>query len=59
MLDALPPIFGADTKLIYGCNFVAPLKVCVGFSIFDSVSFSLKFKFLFSKRHGLFDLKMS
>ena len=34
-------------------------KVCVGFSIFDSVSFLLKFIFLFNKKHGLFDFKAS
>ena len=28
------------------------LKVCVEFSIFDSVSFLLNFSFLFSKKHG-------
>ena len=33
------------------------LKLCVGFSIFDSVSFLLKFIFLFNKMHGLFDFK--
>ena len=32
--------------------------VCVAVSIFDSVSFSLKFIFLFSKMHGLFDFEM-
>ena len=48
--------------LIYGSymnrstRFVA-LKLCVGFSIFDSVSFLLKFIFLFNKIHGLFDFK--
>ena len=26
MLVVLPPIFAADTKLIYGYNLVAPLK---------------------------------
>ena len=31
-----------------------PLKLCVGFSIFDSVSFLLKFMSLFNKMHGLF-----
>ena len=35
------------------------LKLCVGFSIFDSVSFLLKFIFLFNKMHGLFDFKTS
>ena len=34
-------------------------ETCVGFFIFDSVSFLLKFIFLFSKIHGLFDFKMS
>ena len=27
MLGVLPDIFVADTKIIYGYNFVAPLKV--------------------------------
>ena len=26
MLGVLPPIFVADTKIIYGNNFVAPLR---------------------------------
>ena len=33
------------------------LKLFVGFSIFDYGSFLLKFIFLFSKMHGLFNLK--
>ena len=33
------------------------LKVCDGFSIFDSVLFLLKFIFLLSKINGLFDFK--
>ena len=33
------------------------LKLCVEFPMFDSVSFLLKFIFLFSKIHGLFDIK--
>ena len=33
---------------------VLSLKLCMGFVIFDSVSFSLKFIFLFDKMHGLF-----
>ena len=36
-----------------------PLKLCVGFSIFDSVSFLLKFMSLFNKMHGLFHFKTS
>ena len=35
------------------------LKLCVGFSIFNSVSFLLKLIFLFNKRHGLLDFKTS
>ena len=35
------------------------LKLCVGFSILDSVSFSLKIIFLFNKMHVLFDFKAS
>ena len=34
-------------------------KLCVGFSIFDSVLFLLNFIFLFNKKHGLFDFKTS
>ena len=30
-------------------------KSCVGFSIFDYVSFLSNFTFLFNKKHGLFD----
>ena len=33
------------------------LKQCVGTSIFDFVSFLLKFIFLLNKMHGLFDIK--
>ena len=33
------------------------LKLCVGFYIFDSVSFLLKFTFLFNKKHGVFEFK--
>ena len=42
----------------WSTRFVS-LKLCVGFSIFDSVSFLLKFIFLFNKMHGLFDFKTS
>ena len=35
------------------------LKLCVGFSIFDFVSFLLNFIFLFSNMYGLFDLQTS
>ena len=33
------------------------LNLCVGFSISDSISFLLKYIFLFHKTHGLFDFK--
>ena len=36
-----------------------PLKECVGFSNFDSLSFLLKFMFLFNKKHGVFDFETS
>ena len=35
------------------------LKLCVGFFIFDYVSFFLKFMFLFNKMHVVFDFKTS
>ena len=35
------------------------LKLCVGFSIFDSVSSLSKFIFLFNEKHGLFHFKTS
>ena len=35
------------------------LKLREGFSIFDSISFLLKFLFLFNKMHGFFELKKS
>ena len=35
------------------------LKLFIGFSIFGSVPFLLKFTFLFNKKHGLFDFKTS
>ena len=38
----------------WGTRFVS-LKLCVGFSIFDSASFLLKLIFLFNKMHRLFD----
>ena len=47
-----------DSYLSWSIKFVS-LKLCVGFSIFDSVSFLLKFIFLFNKMHGLFDFKTS
>ena len=47
-----------DYYLSWSTRFV-PLKLCVGFSTFDSVSFLLKFIFLFNKMHGFFDFKTS
>ena len=43
-----------DSYMSWSTRFIS-LKVCVGFSIFDSVSFLLKFIFLFKKKHELFD----
>ena len=34
-------------------------KLCVGFPIFDSTLFLLKFIFLLKKEHGLFDFTTS
>ena len=34
-------------------------KMCVGFYIFNSVSFLSKFIVLFNKKHGLFEFKTS
>ena len=38
---------------------VLSLELCMGFSIFNSVSFLLNFIFLFNKKHGIFDFKTS
>ena len=35
------------------------IKICMGFSIFDSISFLLKFIILLNKMQGSFDFKMS
>ena len=40
--------------MTWSTRFIS-LKVCVIFFIFDSVSFLLKFIFLFNKRHELFE----
>ena len=42
-----------DSYMSWSTRFV-PLKLCVEFFIFDSVSFSLKFILLFNKMHGPF-----
>ena len=44
-----------DSYISWSTRFVS-LKVCMKFSIFASVSLLL---FLFNKKHGLFDFKMS
>ena len=47
-----------DSYMSRSTRFAA-LKMCVGFYILDSVSFLLKFVFLFNKMHRLFDFKTS
>ena len=47
-----------DFYMSWSTSFVS-LKLCVVPSIFDSVSFFLKFIFLFNKMHGLFNFKTS
>ena len=47
-----------DSYMSWSTRFVS-LKLCMRFSIFDSVSFLLKFIFLFNKMHRLFDFKTS
>ena len=47
-----------DCYMNWSISFVS-LALCVGFFIFDSVSFLLKFIFLFNKIHGIFDFKTS
>ena len=47
-------------RLLYELKYkFVSLKSFMGFSIFDSVSFLLKFVFLSNKMHGLFDFKTS
>ena len=47
-----------DSYMSWSTSFVS-LKLRVGFSIFHSVSFLLKFIFLFNKMHGHFDFNTS
>ena len=54
LITVLPLIW--DSYLGLSARFVF-LKLCVGFSIFDSVLFSLKFIFYFNKMHDLFGFK--
>ena len=46
-----------DCYMGWSTRFITSLKVCVGFSIFDSVLFILKFIFLLNRKYGLFDFK--
>ena len=50
--------FISDSYKIGSTRF-GSLKLLVEFSILDSVSFELKFIFLFKKMHGLFNFKTS
>ena len=45
-----------DSYIRWSTRFVS-LKLCVRFSIFDSISFLLQFIVLFNKMHGLFEFK--
>ena len=49
--------FTFNSQFLWGSStcFIS-LKLCVEFSIFDSVLISLKFIFLFNRKHGFFDL---
>ena len=47
-----------DSYMSWSLSFLS-LKMCVGFSIFDSVSFLFKLIFLFIKKRGLFEFKTS
>ena len=47
-----------DSYMSWRTWFIS-LKLCVEFSIFNSVSFLLKFLLLFNKIHGHFDFKTS
>ena len=54
-----PLLFLYDSLRAEAQGLFVCLKPRVGFSIFDSISFSLKFIFFFNKMHGLFDFKTS
>ena len=47
-----------DSYMRWNTRFIF-LKVCAGFSTFDSISVFLKFTFLFNNEQGLFDFKTS
>ena len=47
-----------DSYMSWSTRFISSLKICLGFSIFDSVLFLPKFIFFVnSKKHILFDFK--
>ena len=50
--------FTFTSQLLYKLNHMVHVSKTVC-GIFDSVSFLLKFIFLFNKKHGLFDFKTS
>ena len=70
MMQKMPSFFFRELQLITvlllifdsymgrSKSFVS-LKLCVRFSIFDSLLFLLKFMFLFNKKHRLFEFKLS
>ena len=47
-----------NSFMVWSTRLVS-LKLCMGFSLIDSVSFLLNFIFLFNKMHGFFDFKTS
>ena len=64
----MPSLFFRELQLItvlllirdsYTSTRFVSLNVYLVFSIFDSVSFLLKFMFLFNKKHELFNFKTS
>ena len=46
-------------SLVLSLKRLVSLKAVLGFPLFDYASFSLKFIFLFNRKHKLFDFKMS
>ena len=56
LITVLLLIHSSDTS--WSTRFVSQ-KLFVGFAIFDYVSFSLNFIFLFNEKHGFSDFKMS
>ena len=61
-LSRAPTHYGFTFNLLFLYELMHKVRLsnlCVVFSIFDSVSFLLKFIFLFSKMHGLLDFETS